>query len=586
MFTEKNNFAIVYSAVRSRAAGCLALLSMVGALSYAQTTMPVAVGYYLGSSASAYPVSNLVTNGSVMHLTHLNYAFADVVAAPNADPHAKNVYSCALHDPASETGPSGTLQQLKQLKVANPNLKILISIGGALGSGNFQNASSEQYLNAFVQSCVNLFIAGQFATATPTTPGLFDGVDIDWEFPAKTSTGQPNLQYPQLLQAFQQQMDVYRAHNNLHNMFILTSAISPNNGNTWQAQDIFLPKGYSNSASTYVNFFNVMTYDYAGAWNTGPSAMATSTAPLSGIEANIADLISQGAPANKLVLGVPFYGVQYQGNFSGSTSGTPLSTLLTQASTVPSQYQGSTQDFNYADIMQQTSGDTVQHDSFGSAWAFDPANQLLWVYDDPTTIQTKGTWASSKSLAGMMTWDITKDTASGTLLCAMEQAALSLTGTVCVNTQPPPPLFDFEDGVAGWTNTGQVYSIAASTAYANTGRNSMAVAFNSSAWPSLAGTVWVTPPAAVQAGSTVSLEVYVPAASLTNLNDIQVFFMDAQWKWTSNTVSAANLKTNAWNKVSVTVPAGAVTPFTEIGLQFDSKAAWSGTIYVDTVTVQ
>jgi hypothetical protein len=114
----------------------------------------------------------------------------------------------------------------------------------------------------------------------------------------------------------------------------------------------------------------------------------------------------------------------------------------------------------------------------------------------------------------------------------------------------------------------------------------MAVAFNSSAWPSLAGTVWVTPPAAVQAGSTVSLEVYVPAASLTNLNDIQVFFMDAQWKWTSNTVSAANLKANAWNQVSVTVPAGAVTPFTEVGLQFDSKAAWSGTIYVDTVTVQ
>jgi chitinase len=580
MFNAKENFSIISSAVRSRAAGYLALLSMLGAYTYAQTVTPVAVGYYLGSSASTYPVSNLLTSGSVMHLTHLNYAFADVVAAPNANPAATNTYSCAVHNPAAETGPSGIFQQLKQLKVANPNLKILISIGGALGSGNFQNAASDQYRDAFVQSCVNLFIAGQFATSTATTPGLFDGIDIDWEFPAKTTAGGPNPQYGSLLQDFQQQMDAYRAHNNLRNPFILTSAISPNNGSAWQAQDILLSG--STSAANYVNFFNVMTYDYAGTWNTA----VTSTAPLSAIETNIADLIAQGAPANKLVLGVPFYGVQYQGMFHGDTTSTPLSTLQKQSNISPVQSQGSTYDIEYADVLQQTSTNTAQHDSYGSAWAFDPVSQLLWVYDDPTTIQTKGTWAISQHLAGMMTWDVTKDTASGALLCAMEKAALSITGTVCVSTLPPPPLFDFETGIAGWTNTGQVYSIAASTAFAYTGRNSMAVSFNSAAWPSTAGTVWVKPPVAVQAGKTVSFEVYVPSTSLPHLNDIQAFFMDAQWKWTSNTISAANLKANAWNKVSVTVPVGAVQAFTEIGLQFDSKAAWSGAIYVDTVTVQ
>jgi chitinase len=582
MFTAKDSFAIVYSAVRSRAAGFLALLPLVAALSYAQTTTPVAVGYYLGSSASTYPLSNLVANGSVMHLTHLNYAFGDVVAAPNADPNARNTYSCALHNPTAEAGPSGIFQQLKQLKAANPKLKILISIGGALGSGNFQNASSAQYVDAFAASCVNLFIAGNFATSTATTPGLFDGIDVDWEFPAKDSAGQPNVQYSVLLQKLQAQMQTYRAQHSIPTPFTLTSAISPNNGSSWQAQDILLTTGSANGASNYVDFFNVMTYDYAGAWDTA----TTSTAPLSGIESNIADLISQGAPANKLVLGVPFYGVQYQGNFRADTSGTPLSTLLRQSNISPVQSQGSTLDTDYADILKATSADTAQHDSYGSAWAFNPTSQLLWVYDDPTTIQTKATWTSSQHLGGMMTWDITKDTAQGALLCAMEKAALSLTGTVCVSSQPAPPLFDFEGGVTGWTNTGQAYSIAASTTYANTGRNSMAVTFNSAAWPSSAGTVWATPPAAVHAGSTVSFEIYVPAASLQHLNDIQAFFMDARWTWTSNTISAANLKANAWNKVSVTVPAGAVKNFTEVGLQIDSKAAWSGTIYVDTVTVQ
>jgi chitinase len=590
MFTIKDTFSIVYSAVRSQAARCSALLLIAGLLTYAQSTAPVVVGYYLGSSASTFPVNNLVTNGSVAHLTHLNYAFADIAAATPKDPGDKNVYSCALHDPAAETGPSGIFQQLKQLKVANPNLKILISIGGALGSGNFPAAAGEQYVDSFAQSCVNLFIGGQFATSTLTTPGLFDGIDIDWEFPGKNGAGQQNIQYSGLLQSFRNQLDLYRAHNNLRERFVLTSAISPNNGNTWQAQYILLKNGYGNSATNYVDFFNVMTYDYAGSWD----AAATSTAPLSSIEANIADLISQGAPPSKLVLGVPFYGVNYLGSFSGDSSGTPLSTLLLQANAIPVQTPATatnppaTLDTNYADISQQSLGNAnvaVQHDSYGSAWAFDPTKQLLWAYDDATTIQTKGTWAISQHLGGMMTWDITKDTASGTLMCALEAAAVGSTGPVCVSSQPAPPLFDFEAGTTGWTNTGQVYSIAGSTAYAYTGRNSMAVNFNSAAWPISPGTVWVAPPAAVQAGSTVSFEVYVPAASLPNLKDIQAFFMDAKWTWTSATVNASNLTANAWNQVSVTVPTGAVPTFTEIGLQFDSVAAWSGTIYVDSVTV-
>ena len=582
MFTIKDTFAIVYSAVRSRAARCSALLLTAGLLTYAQSTGPFAVGYYLGSSASTYPLNNLVTNGSVVHLTHLNYAFADIVAPTPT----KNAYSCALHNPSAETGPSGIFQQLKQLKVANPNLKIMISIGGALGSGYFQAASDAQYVDSLAQSCVNLFIGGQFATSTPTTPGLFDGIDIDWEFPAKNSAGQQNIQYTRLLESFRDQLDLYMAHNNLRERFVLTSAISPNNGNTWQAQYILLRNGYGNSATNYVDFFNVMTYDYAGSWNTA----ATSTAPLSSIEANIADLISQGAPASKLVLGVPFYGVDYQGRFTGDTSGTPLSALLTQANASPVQTPApaSTLDTNYADILQQTLGNTnvmAQHDSYGSAWAFDPTKQLLWSYDDATTIQTKGTWANSQHLGGMMTWDITKDTAAGTLLCALEGAVMGSTGSVCVSSQPAPPLFDFETGVSAWTYTGQVFTTAASTLYHNTGQYSMAVNFNSGAWPTSAGTVYIAPPATVKAGSIVSFEVYVPTASLSHLNDIQVFFMDANWAWTSTTVNASNLKANLWNQVSVTVPANAVSAFTEMGLQFDSVAAWTGSIYVDSVTV-
>jgi hypothetical protein len=113
---------------------------------------------------------------------------------------------------------------------------------------------------------------------------------------------------------------------------------------------------------------------------------------------------------------------------------------------------------------------------------------------------------------------------------------------------------------------------------------SMAVTINSTL-PLSPGTVWIVPPAAVKPGMSVSFKVYVPDGLLANLNDIQPFFMDANWQWTGTFVSAGNLTPNAWNTVTVMVPLAAAAPFQEIGLQFDSKTSWTGTIYVDTVTL-
>ena len=91
MFTTKSTFAIVYSAVRSRAARCSALLVLSGLLTYAQHI----VGYYEGSTT--FPLTNLVNNGSLQKLTHLNYAFAAV------NPTSSGGYTCAVANPDMET---------------------------------------------------------------------------------------------------------------------------------------------------------------------------------------------------------------------------------------------------------------------------------------------------------------------------------------------------------------------------------------------------------------------------------------------------------------------------------------------------
>ena len=70
------------------------------------------------------------------------------------------------------------------------------------------------------------------------------------------------------MQSFRNQLNIYAAHNSPNKHCLLTSAISPNNGGDWQAQDILLSSTRADGATQFVDFFNVMAYDYTGSWNT------------------------------------------------------------------------------------------------------------------------------------------------------------------------------------------------------------------------------------------------------------------------------------------------------------------------------
>ena len=78
---------------------------------------------------------------------------------------------------------SRAIQQLKQL---HPQLKVLMSIGGASAANTaaFATAAgSAAGRQALASSCIDMFVKGNIAAGV-TAPGLFDGFNIDWEFPA------------------------------------------------------------------------------------------------------------------------------------------------------------------------------------------------------------------------------------------------------------------------------------------------------------------------------------------------------------------------------------------------------------------
>lgn len=160
-----------------------------------------------------YYVKNIVDSESEAHLTVLNYAFV----VPGQD--ASGDIVCQFDDPDAAYqqfygagisvdgiaditdgsqvlfGHFNQLKKLKNLPTTNPNLKIVIAIGGWLGSTWFSDAAlTATSRETFVASCIDLFINGNLpvvgvAGGLGAAEGIFDGFDIDWEYPITGGNG-------------------------------------------------------------------------------------------------------------------------------------------------------------------------------------------------------------------------------------------------------------------------------------------------------------------------------------------------------------------------------------------------------------
>src|ERR1700733_11100314 len=157
-----------------------------------------------GASFAGYNIANLQANGVADKLTHLTYAFGSATPtgcaiadswADYQDPYLPSVSG------APYTGPLyGNFAALQQLKQLHPNLKVEISLSGA--DGFSAAASTAAGRQAMVANCIDLFVKGNLAPGV-SAAGVFDGIDIDWEFPAATDTLNATL----LLKEFRKQLD-------------------------------------------------------------------------------------------------------------------------------------------------------------------------------------------------------------------------------------------------------------------------------------------------------------------------------------------------------------------------------------------
>jgi aryl-phospho-beta-D-glucosidase BglC (GH1 family) len=144
-------------------------------------------------------------------------------------------------------------------------------------------------------------------------------------------------------------------------------------------------------------------------------------------------------------------------------------------------------------------------------------------------------------------------------------------------TNPDPTKFNFETDTQLWKPSGaQIGGVATSTAQHYAGLRSLAVNFNGTA----AGTSSVSPGSLlVPSGATITFRIYIPAGS--QITKIEPYLQDYNWNWVSNPVTS--FTPGAWNTITLTVPASSVTPLNNLGLNFTTGAAWTGTVYVDSI---
>ena len=371
------------------------------------------IGYFTegGAKSGKYTVKDLITSGAAERLTEINYAFGRVAdnQCQIADREAAldRSYSTAesvdgTADPQGDNQLRGIFHQLQELKQKFPKLKIVISFGGWGQSDGFSSAVQPEHLKELVRGCVETFIQGRFALGLEA-PGIFDGIDIDWEYPVEggVTPGRPEdtANFTAMAEEFRRQLDAVRPG------LLLTAALPA-------PAELYKNFEVKRIAAT-MDYLSIMAYDLH--WDSEPMTFLHS--PLFHDPADpskppfdtrngdfaVRGFLAAGVPASKLILGVPFYG-------KGWTGVEDVNHGLYQSATGPAKVDGS-----YRALKELTgTADRRYYKKAATCSVWNNGN--FWSYDCPEAMRKKMAYIRKQHLGGVMFWELSHDTADSELL--------------------------------------------------------------------------------------------------------------------------------------------------------------------------
>jgi chitinase len=325
-------------------------------------------------------------------LTHINYAFANII-------DGKVMFGSDRIDGTERS--SDDIRKLVALKKVNPDLKVLISVGGWGWSGNFSDvALTDSSRNRFACSAAGFIVTNSL-----------DGLDIDWEYPNQIGAGNTHRSedvhnFTLLLRCIRQHIDSLAINEGRKDPYLLTIATG--------ADSVYVANTELGQLQQYVNFINIMTYDLHNGLMT--QAGHHSNLYLSQYDASNGDAtaravdmhLSAGVPFSKINIGIPFYGRIWRGVEPVNNG------LYREAATTGSGIP-------YSDILKALADPAyvrIYDSSAASPFLWNAGDSIFISYDDETSINAKMQYVKSHGLGGVMFWEYSEDI-DGSLLDAI-----------------------------------------------------------------------------------------------------------------------------------------------------------------------
>lgn len=369
------------------------------------------VTYYTSWSASTEERNFHPGDVDVSQITHINYAFADICwkkygSGPRAceDPNipAQDRY---VHDGEIVIGdPTFDFQNFaafESIKASNPHLKLMVSVGGWSWSRNFSNvAMTEETRRAFANSAVKFL-----------RDYKLDGLDIDWEYPVEGGV-EENSRAPEdkenftlLMKTVREALDAAGSEDGKYYLLTIASG---------QGDNFTVNADFANSVQ-YLDFINIMTYDYSGkddpfGHHNSPlfydKALSKSSAPRNHVLGGLLGHLNGGVPQHKLIVGVPYYGKGWDG--CG-----PLGQYQTcnKGGTDLKSWENAIFDFsdlenNYID---KNGYKRYWNESAKVPYLYNDQNKVFITYNDKNTMKYTASIVKSLDIAGVMSWEISGD---------------------------------------------------------------------------------------------------------------------------------------------------------------------------------
>ncbi|KIY64739.1 glycoside hydrolase family 18 protein [Cylindrobasidium torrendii FP15055 ss-10] len=317
-------------------------------------------------------------------LTHILYAFANLSPSSGTVAMSDSWADSEIHYPGdswNDVGDNlyGNFKAIYNLKKANRHLKLLLSIGGWTYSPSFHPVVVNPALRAeFVRSSVQLL----------EDYGL-DGLDIDYEYPQDDQQAQG---YVELLRELRQALDQHAQGKGADYRFLLTIA-APCGVDNYQ-------KLHIHDMNQYLDFWNLMAYDFAGSWDTVAGHQANLFGPPISVSQAVNYYLEQGVPPANLIIGIPLYGRSFT-NTQGP--GQPFNGVG------PGSWEAGVYDYR---ALPLPGTHVLRDEQMGASWAYDYDKKEMISFDDEQVGQWKGEWIRKMGLGGSMFWELSGDKGS------------------------------------------------------------------------------------------------------------------------------------------------------------------------------